>query len=1813
MFVISSLVNTIDMYLLPLVLLLGSAISAASSQQVTDTIIDDRAERYPLPNDVQPSFYDLILYFDPNSPESFNGEVTITATVVNNTNQIVLHAMEMSIEEIQVTVVPAPGAIAGGNLYSSYSQADDDTHLLRIYLTQQLVTNQNIYIRIRYTGHYAANMFGAYVSTYVENGQTVSLVTSQLQPTFARRVFPCFDEPALKAIFRTTIYSRPTHTVVRTNMPYRANELKQNVTGWDKYEFEDTPIMSTYLHGFLVSNFETVTNQQEIFNVTFSVYSRPGTQESAAFAMQFGQENMASLVDYYDFLYYLPKLDKVAVPDFAAGAMENWGIVIYREIALLVTDGVTTTASKQSVARLITHENVHLWIGNEVTPISWTYLWLSEGFATFFDHYAIDIIRPSWRMRDQFLLILQNVFQADAVNSVNPMTYPVYTPAEILGTFNAVAYQKSASVIRMLQHILTPEVFQLGVRLYIRAMSRRAAHPSDLYLHFQNAVVQANYSIGYTVEQILAPWVNQGGFPVLTIKRSASTANSVVVSQERYLTARANSTERWLVPVNWVLSSSPDFSDTKPMAWIQSPLPARSIDIPELSSAEWFIFNKQQTGYYRVNYDVQNWIAIAGALHTNHEVIHVLNRANLLDDAFNLARNGRLNYNVAFNLSRYLIQEKDYIPWGAVNPSFTYLEVALSASNAYPAFQNYLLNLTAPLYQELGFDASATEDHVTAFHRNIILNINCRHGNTDCVNTSTQLLEDLRQNRTQHLNPDIQILVYCSALRGGSEENFNFLWDLYLRSTDSGEQSILLNALGCTSNAERRTFYLNQVIATNSQVREQDRHTIVVSVINSSPESLDAALDFIHENFHLIQPRVQGLTGTTNILNALGRRLTSEDHLTRLTQLVSRHQSVFTAGEWAALAGVQENIAASITWTTENEASVEAWLNENYGSGAAAITSGRAIIDVTITDIDTRDQPIRLHRRNLEIDSITFTLGGTSVFDARFEDGEEDDILIIFTDQISLTYTFYIEYRGSLAMAGRAFYVGHHGDISYLAMNLHPTYARQVFPCMDEPTEQAVIKFTYNNVEFNTLLSNSQLEEGTTNEFRAIEGPAHGWGMIAHNFLNINLPTANVLLHARPGLQTQDAQASVAINSYFNNLQEWTDKDYFTIHLDQDGRLNIVALPDVSTNWHSLSVIGIWEPHLLMEAQHSIKQRKTAFYEIANAIAKQWFGYVIHPENWRFEWVVSGLASYAAYEMMRLFQTNDLIEDVTLLDVNTLFVTDVIQESLLRDAYVGTEPLEASGDLFNENDIRDHVNGLLKLKAPALLRMMRIVLGDPDQDFIQTAARSLLNRRAMDTVHSLHLVDAINSDWLADGNHDMIDNVHDFLGQWKDIAGYPLLHASVRQGGVLVTQEHFSFGTQQVRNFPIPITFTTSVVPNFLNYHPSMVIDGSFTIPVIVGPEDWILFNIQGQGYYRVNYDDILWERIIETLEDPETREIIHPLNRATLVDDALNLARAGKLHYDIAFRVVLTMEHETEYAVWKAFVRNMEFLRKRLLPYVAVNELDPDIYLRMVRRTIHAVEEELGFEPELNLLEPAMHTLTRGLVMEHACKANYDPCIAAAVELFWDQNNGEIVNPNIPHEIRPAVYCTMVREGEEDIIEALEERLNLENTLYERLVILESLACSQDGDFIMSLLEETISGNTYSIEERSKIFAAVAESSYDNAMIALNFMSANAEQIIEMYGGLERFEALISVLADNMADNDAASQFQIWRNAQDNNLGNSANVAQRAILTIFQNLNWNEANIEEVYEWIDENDASTMVLSFAAFCISVMVTLLNH
>ncbi|XP_061710734.1 aminopeptidase N-like isoform X2 [Cydia pomonella] len=873
--------------------------------------------------------------------------------------------------------------------------------------------------------------------------------------------------------------------------------------------------------------------------------------------------------------------------------------------------------------------------------------------------------------------------------------------------------------------------------------------------------------------------------------------------------------------------------------------------------------------------------------------------------------------------------------------------------------------------------------------------------------------------------------------------------------------------------------------------------------------------------------------------------------------------------------------------------------------------SGRAVIQVRLTSA-TMDDPIVFHVEDLNIQAVrTGIFTEVNAISADFS--VDGGVLEIEPQQEASNYIVVIEYTGSM-QTGFGFFQGDFDGINYLAMNLHATNARRVFPCMDELTEPSTISFTFNNIPYNNIFMNSALEDNTNGQFKALLGPAVLWGMVAHNFNNINNPTAGVQLYARPGVINQENQASVAINSYFNNLELWTQKPYNEIVLDQDGRMLVIALPDVHKDWYALSTVCIWEPYLLMERVNSAKQRKEALSEIAIAVARQWYGYVIYPENWRFQWVIQGLASYTGYELNKEFQNNQLL-DVTLVDFNTVFVTDVIQEALYRDGYAIARPLEPAEDIFEEDEIRDHIAGhqLLKYKAPAIMNMLKHILGSEEQDFIRTAGQILLNSRALETVNSRFFIDAINAEWWTNGNS-MVDDIAEFLEPWLQSNGYPTLHVGLRQGGVLLTQEKFGFTAGAQVTYQIPVTWTSNISPNY-EINEIRMMDNTMTINVPLDEEDFLLFNIQGQGYYRVNYDLALWERIIWALEDPEQRELIHPLNRATLVDDALNLARAGVLDYDIAFQVVLTMEHEINYAPWKAFVRNMNFLQKRLLAMVEDDEdLDPDIYLRMVRRTVGRVENEIGFYPDISVTEDSDVAMTRGLVMEHACKAGYAPCVAAAIDWFWNPNDGDVVNPDIPHEIRPAVYCTMVREGGNDVINALYARLEIEPTMYERVVILQSLACSQDTQFISTYLAETLASNgPYSTEDRNRIFKAIVESSTDNAGTALNWLSRNTANVRTMYGGAEKLEDIVWHMSEYLAGGDLSIDYQNWANSINSDLNDSEMAAQSALNLIIENLSWEQQHLEYVYEWIDENDAPTLVVSMVLILGSCLLTIFNH
>lgn len=342
-----------------------------------------------------------------------------------------------------------------------------------------------------------------------------------MQATEARSVFPCFDEPRFKSTFKIVLeHGNKLHAL--SNMPGTETLLQNNLT---RTTFETTPIMSTFILIFVVSDFEYLEKIDD--GLQYRVYTHPGITSTGAFALDTGIATWNILKTYFKADYPLPKLDQIAVPNFQSGAMENWGLVAYRPNFLLINEN-STLWDEENVAATISHEFVHNYFGNLVSPFWWSELWLSESFASFYEYYTTHKVYPDWRMNEIFVVDqLQWVFWRDSLMSTFPMHREATSPTEINAVFNGITYTKGACVVRMMHHALTEEIFVNGLTNYFNKYAYKNVVGQNLYDELQSLISDINLQ---NIDVIFKSWVEQSGYPVLNVTRNYEM-NRIMLSQ----------------------------------------------------------------------------------------------------------------------------------------------------------------------------------------------------------------------------------------------------------------------------------------------------------------------------------------------------------------------------------------------------------------------------------------------------------------------------------------------------------------------------------------------------------------------------------------------------------------------------------------------------------------------------------------------------------------------------------------------------------------------------------------------------------------------------------------------------------------------------------------------------------------------------------------------------------------------------------------------------------------------------------------------------------------------------------------------------------------------------------------------------------------------------------------------------------------------------------------------------------------------------------------------------------------------------------
>lgn len=746
---------------------------------------------------------------------------------------------------------------------------------------------------------------GFYRSKYTgENGQERFSAVTQFEATDARRAFPCWDEPAIKATFDITLVA-PRDRVVLSNMDVEHEELhadeeRKIVT------FKKTPIMSTYLVAFVVGEYDFIDDTTSD-GIYVRVFTPVGKREQGRFALEIAVKTLPFYSDYFGIPYPLPKLDLIAIPDFDAGAMENWGLVTYREVCLLIDEKESSVARKQRVALVVGHELAHQWFGNLTTMEWWTHLWLNEGFASWVEYLCVDYCCPSFNIWQQFVVsTLTPALQLDALANSHPIEVPVGHPSEVDEIFDAISYDKGASVIQMLYHYIGKDDFKAGMHSYLTEFAYKNASTEDLWLHLEKGSRKP-------VKNVMDTWTKKMGYPVLTVSsETTGTQRILKVSQKKFNADGSPSPTdmTWAIPISLTTSKEPgkvEFStllNEKDMVLF--------LDIP---GDHWIKMNPGQIGFYRTLYSSEMLEALIPAIST----LPAVDRLGIENDLFALAGAGETSAVDFLKLTLGYVDEMDYTVWNDLVGNIRQLALIMQSSENYKEFKTYVINLLKPALQKLGSCPIDGEDPSHTMLRSLLLETVGRSGDADVISECHHKFKKHVEGG-EAIPADIRSAVYRTVATHGDEDTIEQLLTLYRNSTHQEEKMRVGTSLGLNENSQMISKILS--FSLSEEVRSQDTISIMASC-TSSLLGRQLTWKFTKDNWDTLFDRYSSgfsLSALIKITTKFVSKTEAED----IENFLVKEKKV-TAGERTIKQSL-ENIELNRAWLERDGDAISGWL-----------------------------------------------------------------------------------------------------------------------------------------------------------------------------------------------------------------------------------------------------------------------------------------------------------------------------------------------------------------------------------------------------------------------------------------------------------------------------------------------------------------------------------------------------------------------------------------------------------------------------------------------------------------------------------------------------------------------------------------------------------------------------------------------------------------------------------------------------------------------------------------------------------------------
>ena len=759
-----------------------------------------KADAFRLPRQVLPLRYDLRLEPDLKAA-TFAGRETITVAVSRPTKTIILNAVELQITSASIDN-------GKGLSHRAVIRLDEPAERCRLTFPSVIPTGKWL-LSLSFRGRLNDKLRGFYRSTYKDaSGVTQVMAATQFEATDARRAFPCWDEPDCKAVFATTLVIDPALTAVsNTRIVSERSEGGKKVL-----QFADTMTMSTYLVAFIVGRLEA-TAPTMVGKAPLRLWCVPGKKHLAKFGQEIASFSLKFFEDYYGLPYPGDKLDLLAIPDFASGAMENLGAITFRENALLVDPHAATHAELERIADVVAHENAHMWFGDLVTMSWWNGLWLNEAFATFAEMLAVDAWKPEWQRWTTFGVSRAVAMIVDGLHSSRPIEYPVRAPKDADAMFDTLTYEKGASVLRMLEQYLGPAVFRNGIRDYLKRHAYGNADTKDLWVSLGRAARQP-------VPTLMNGWIFKPGYPLVTVSLGKNGRLRLAQHRFTYLAKpKAGSAQRWRIPIQFRVATAGK-SDSRRVLMTGATL---QVNVPE--RLESVLVNEGGHGFYRVRYEPA---LLKGLLRLLPDGLAPIERFNLINDAWASTVAGLVSPAEYLDMTSSFMGDRDKNVWAVLLESFQTLHRIMEPARR-PTFEALVRDRIGPAVADLGWEPRPGEDDLVKQLRGDLLRALGTLGNDRDTQARAAACHAEYGRNPAAVDPNVLPAIVAVLAHAGDAARYAEFAGRYRTAATPQEERRYLYALASFQSTDLLTRTLKQTLS--GEFRTQDAPFMVRMVL----------------------------------------------------------------------------------------------------------------------------------------------------------------------------------------------------------------------------------------------------------------------------------------------------------------------------------------------------------------------------------------------------------------------------------------------------------------------------------------------------------------------------------------------------------------------------------------------------------------------------------------------------------------------------------------------------------------------------------------------------------------------------------------------------------------------------------------------------------------------------------------------------------------------------------------------------------------------------------------------------------------------